>query len=113
MINCKSHTSKCCILALALYLETLCGICIFCHDGNRNYTLVQEHVHRVNTFILGLQFVYTSTCMQARLGVYVTDIHTCSCKLSYTHLVCTQVLCTKASMSAILCANTCIYASEM
>ena len=35
------------------------GICILCHDWNHNYDLVQGHIHRVYTIILGLQFIYT------------------------------------------------------
>ena len=58
-------------------------------------------------------YVYTSTCMRTRFGVYITDTHTCLCKLSCTCLVHTQVLCMRVSMSSILHAHACIYMSEM
>ena len=29
-----------------------------CDDRNHNHTIVQEYVHRVNTVILDLQFIY-------------------------------------------------------
>ena len=63
---------------------------VHCND---NHTLLQEHIHRVYAVILGLQFIYMSTCMQTRL--YVTDMHMCLCELSCTCLVYTWVLCTR------------------
>ena len=54
--------------------------CILCLDGN--HALGQEHVHRVYTVVLGLQFVYTPRCTQTRFGVYIPDMHVCFCHIS-------------------------------
>ena len=70
--------------------------------------LVQNHVHKVYTVILGLQFIYTSTCLWTRFGVDLTDIHTCLCKLLCIFLVHTWVLCTRAATSSILHKHACI-----
>ena len=51
--------------------------------------------------------------MQFRFGMYITDMYVCSCKLSHTPQVHTQVLCMRASTSMILHTYTCIYTSEI
>ena len=96
---------------ISFLVKTLSGVCVLCYDWNHNHTIVQEHVHRVYTVILGLKFIYKSTCMQPKFGMYITDMH--MCKLSFTHLMRTRRLCTRASTSSIWHAHTCIYASEM
>ena len=40
-------------------------------------------------------------------------MHTCICKLSCAHLVCTRELCTIGLMSSILCAHTCLHACKI
>ena len=84
-----------------------------CHNGNHIHAFVQEHVHRVYTIILGVQFISMSMCMRARFGVYVTDMHNCLCKLLCMCLMCTQVLCMRASTSSILHTHACVYMSEI
>ena len=66
MIIGKKHTLKYGIWALALQQETVSGVCVSCHKGNHNHTLIQEHVHEVYAVILGLQFIYKSMYMQTR-----------------------------------------------
>ena len=83
------------------------------HDENHNHALVQEHVHRVYTVILGSQFIYMPMHMQTWFGMYITDMHACLCKLLCTCLVCTCVLCKRASTSLMLCTQACIYMSDM
>ena len=63
--------------------------------------------------ILGLQFIYTSMCMQTRFGMYIADIHPCLCKLLYTCLVHTWALRKRATTSLILYTHTSLYMSEM
>ena len=56
--------------------------------------------------------VCTLTCMQTRFSVYRTDIHVSSSKSSCTCLVCTWVLCMRASKSLISRVHACICMSE-
>ena len=73
----KRYTSKYMIYRLYLYSKKFfSGVCILCHDGNN--TLVQQHVHRVYIVILGLQFIYTSKCIQTRFGMYLMCTHPCA-----------------------------------
>ena len=51
-------------------------------------------------------------CMRARFGVYKTDMHACSCKLSCTYLVHMSAL-MRASILSISRAHACICANEM
>ena len=60
-------------------------------------------------------FAYNSYICQCacKPNLACAYMHMCSCKLSCIHLVCTQVLCTKAYVSLISSAHACIYVSEI
>ena len=66
-------------------------------------TVGQEHVHRVYTVVLGLQFIYMPRCTQTRFGVYVPDMHACFCHTSSAY---TSTL--HRSFYVIDLASTCI-----
>ena len=70
------------------------------------YTLVHEHVYRVYSTVLGLQFA----CM--RNPNLVCAFLTCMCA-SCTRLVCTRDLCTLGSTSSILRAHEGLHTCEM
>ena len=63
----KGHTSKLTLYALANYCKKFCsGISIMCHDGN--HSLIQVHVYRAYTVILGLQFLCVTRCTRPDLA---------------------------------------------
>ena len=63
----------CKVMHSLYYCKIFCsGISALCHNGN--HSLVQVHVYRAYTIILGLQFLYMPRCMQTRFNVFMQII---------------------------------------
>ena len=74
------------------------------HEGG--YTLVHEHVYRVYSAVLSLQF--ERTCNPNLACAFLTCTHA-----SCTRLVYTQELCMIGLTSSILHAHACLHECEM
>ena len=98
----KRHTPKSIGFSYTVIISFLC------HE--ENHTLVHDHVHRVYTAFLGIQFACMPKCMQSKLGMCIPDIHVCDRfdiinLVQYAHaylysmhmLTCTHVKCVLSS----------------